>query len=459
VKSTEAASANPAGGRGARRTRRADYVTNSYLNGKQAVALGIFQRPGTNALAASEDPAAMMRDLSSGFPAGPGYDIVYNPTEFIAESINEVYKTIGEAVVLVVVVIIVFLQSWRTAIVPIVAIPVSLIGTFAVLYAFGFSLNMLTLFGLVLAIGIVVDDAIVVVENVERNIALGMSRAKPRTRRWTRSASLCSPSRWCSSRCSCRRPSFRASPGQFYLQFAMTIAVSTAISAFNSLTLSPALAAVLLKPHHNHPPVANPVARFGRSLAERLQSRLRQDERRLCLKRVPCGRRLMGRRCWRCSPFSRRCSCDLLHAADGAARLHSAHGPGLCDRRRATARRRIARPHRRGHPAGLENHPEEPGVANSVAFAGFSGATFTNASNARASSSRLRYVRTAAGGPPPSGVIGELFGRLQIDPGSLHHRGAAAARAGHRQFRRFQDAAGRSATAPTCGRSWRLPIR
>ncbi|WP_292243779.1 efflux RND transporter permease subunit, partial [Mesorhizobium sp.] len=222
-----------------------DYVTNSYLNGKQAVALGIFQRPGTNALAAAEEIQSTIRDLSADFPKGLAYEIVYNPTEFIAESINEVYKTIGEAILLVVLVIIVFLQSWRMAIVPIVAIPVSLIGTLAVLYAFGFSLNMLTLFGLVLAVGIVVDDAIVVVENVERNIAAGMrpKRAAHRTMDEVGTAvlaislvliSVFVPTAF-----------IPGISGQFYLQFAITIAVSTAISAFNSLTLSPALAGVL----------------------------------------------------------------------------------------------------------------------------------------------------------------------------------------------------------------------
>ncbi|MGE0241953.1 MAG: efflux RND transporter permease subunit, partial [Parvibaculaceae bacterium] len=150
-----------------------EYVTNSYLTGKPAVALGIFQRPGTNALATADEIIATMERLKADFPPGLAYQIVYNPTEFISESISEVYKTIIEAAILVVIVVLIFLQSWRTAIVPIVAIPVSLIGTFAFLYAFGFSLNMLTLFGLVLAIGIVVDDAIVVVENVERNIQLG----------------------------------------------------------------------------------------------------------------------------------------------------------------------------------------------------------------------------------------------------------------------------------------------
>ena len=155
-----------------------DYVTNSYLNGKQAVALGIFQRPGTNALAAAEEITVDDRRTRRRIfrRASPTTSSTTRPSSS-PSSINEVYKTILEAIALVVIVIIVFLQSWRMAIVPIVAIPVSLIGTLAVLYGFGFSLNMLTLFGLVLAIGIVVDDAIVVVENVERNISLGYDPA------------------------------------------------------------------------------------------------------------------------------------------------------------------------------------------------------------------------------------------------------------------------------------------
>jgi HAE1 family hydrophobic/amphiphilic exporter-1 len=152
-----------------------DYVTNSYLNGDPAVALVIFQRPGTNALAAADEIKRTMDKLKADFPKGIDYRIVYNPTEFIRDSVDAVYTTIGEAVVLVVLVILVFLQTWRAALIPILAIPVSLIGTFAVMTAFGFSINTLTLFGLVLAIGIVVDDAIVVVENIERNIADGLS--------------------------------------------------------------------------------------------------------------------------------------------------------------------------------------------------------------------------------------------------------------------------------------------
>ena len=150
-----------------------DYGANGYLDERPAVPLLIFQRPGSNALATADRIMATMQELSASFPTGLQYDIVYNPTEFIAESVHEVQKTIFEAVVLVVIVVILFLQTWRASIIPIVAIPVSLIGTFAVLAAFGFSLNNLSLFGLVLAIGIVVDDAIVVVENVERNLRRG----------------------------------------------------------------------------------------------------------------------------------------------------------------------------------------------------------------------------------------------------------------------------------------------
>ena len=152
-----------------------DYSANGYLDQREAVPLLVFQRPGSNALATAGRIKATMQELARSFPSGLQYDIVYNPTEFIAESVHEVQKTIFEAVILVVIVVILFLQTWRASIIPIVAIPVSLIGTFAVLAAFGFSLNNLSLFGLVLAIGIVVDDAIVVVENVERNLRLGMS--------------------------------------------------------------------------------------------------------------------------------------------------------------------------------------------------------------------------------------------------------------------------------------------
>ena len=226
-----------------------DYISNSYLNNKPAVALGIFQRPGTNALATADEIIATMDELAADFPPGLAYQVVYNTTEFISASIDAVYETIFEAVILVVIVILVFLQSWRTALIPILAIPVSLIGTFAVMLALGYSLNMLTLFGLVLAIGIVVDDAIVVVENVERNMANGMSPREAAHRTMTEVAGALIATSLVLIAVFVPTAFVPGISGQFYTQFAVTISVSTAISSINSLSLSPALAAVLLRPH------------------------------------------------------------------------------------------------------------------------------------------------------------------------------------------------------------------
>ena len=231
-----------------------DYSTNSYLDGKPAIGIGVFQRPGTNALDAAEAVIAKMKQLREQFPKGLEYRIAYNPTEFIAESVREVYKTLFEAIVLVVLVVLVFLQSWRTAIIPIIAIPVSLIGTFALMSAFGFSLNNLTLFGLVLAIGIVVDDAIVVVENVERNISEGRSPREAAHITMDEVGGAVVAIALVLSAVFVPTAFIPGISGQFYRQFALTIAASTIISAFNSLTLSPALCALLLKPHSEHPP-------------------------------------------------------------------------------------------------------------------------------------------------------------------------------------------------------------
>ncbi|MBP5970997.1 MULTISPECIES: efflux RND transporter permease subunit [Pseudomonas] len=225
------------------------YALRSLLNNQPAVAIPIFQRPGSNAIDISNDVRAKMDELKKGFPQGMDYSIVYDPTIFVRGSIEAVVHTLFEALILVVLVVILFLQTWRASIIPLVAVPVSLIGTFAVMHLFGFSLNALSLFGLVLAIGIVVDDAIVVVENVERNIELGLTPVEA-TKRAMREVTgpivatalvLCAvfiPAAFISGL-----------TGQFYKQFALTIAISTVISAFNSLTLSPALAAVLLKSH------------------------------------------------------------------------------------------------------------------------------------------------------------------------------------------------------------------
>src|SRR3984885_13605191 len=227
-----------------------DYSSNSYLDHYPAVALGIFQRPGSNALQTAQAVRDLMEKISKRFPTGVKYDIFFDPTQFIQQSVNAVVETIGEAIVLVVLVVILFLQTWRAAIIPLVAIPVSLVGTFFLMAAFGFTLNNLSLFGLVLAIGIVVDDAIVVVENVERNIALGLNprEAARKSMDEVGSALIAIALVFCAVFV----PSIFITgiSGQFYRQFALTITGATIISLIVSLTLSPAMCALLLKPHH-----------------------------------------------------------------------------------------------------------------------------------------------------------------------------------------------------------------
>ncbi|MGD9196383.1 MAG: efflux RND transporter permease subunit, partial [Methyloceanibacter sp.] len=228
----------------------ADYNRNGYLDGRVAIPMGIFQRPGSNALATATEVEETMEELSKSFPNGLRYDIVYNPTVFISDSIEAVLVTMLEAVILVVLVIVIFLQTWRASLIPIVAIPISLIGTFAVLSALGYSLNNLSLFGLVLAIGIVVDDAIVVVENVERNIREGLSprEAAYRTMDEVGTALIAMTL----VVCAVFIPTVFLSGilGQFFRQFAVTIATATLISLLVSLTLSPALCAILFKPQN-----------------------------------------------------------------------------------------------------------------------------------------------------------------------------------------------------------------
>jgi hydrophobe/amphiphile efflux-1 (HAE1) family protein len=226
-----------------------DYSSNSYLDHDPAVALAIFQRPGSNALATAEAVKSLMAELSKRFPQGVKYDIFFNPTQFIQQSVDAVIETIGEATILVVLVVILFLQTWRAAIIPLVAIPVSLIGTFFFMAAFGFTLNNLSLFGLVLAIGIVVDDAIVVVENVERNIAAGLPPREAARKSMDEVGSALVAIALVL--CAVFVPSvfITGISGQFYRQFALTIAGATVISLIVSLTLSPAMCALLLKPH------------------------------------------------------------------------------------------------------------------------------------------------------------------------------------------------------------------
>lgn len=227
----------------------ADYGMRALLDNKNAVQMIIFQQPGANSLQISDDVNAVMAELQKEMPDGVKYEICYDPTRFVRESIDAVVHTLFEAIALVVIVVVVFLQSWRASLIPLLAVPVSIVGTFSLLLGFGFTINALSLFGMVLAIGIVVDDAIVVVENVERNMASGLS-ARDATYKAMQEVSgpiiaialtlvaVFVPLAFMSGL-----------TGQFYKQFAMTIAISTVISAFNSLTLSPALAALLLKGH------------------------------------------------------------------------------------------------------------------------------------------------------------------------------------------------------------------
>ncbi|MCX6855834.1 MAG: efflux RND transporter permease subunit [Verrucomicrobia bacterium] len=227
-----------------------EYALRSLLNNKRAVGIPIFQLPGSNALALSQAVRAKMEELKIKFPEGVDFAIAYDPTVFVEKSIDAVIHTLIEAILLVVLVVVIFLQTWRASVIPLVAVPVSLVGTFAVMHGLGFSINNLSLFGLVLAIGIVVDDAIVVVENVERNIRNGLSPLEA-TKQAMKEVTgpivatalvLCAvfiPTAFISGL-----------SGQFYKQFAVTISISTVISAINSLTLSPALSALLLKDHH-----------------------------------------------------------------------------------------------------------------------------------------------------------------------------------------------------------------
>jgi HAE1 family hydrophobic/amphiphilic exporter-1 len=227
----------------------ADYNRNGYLDERVAIPMGIFQRPGSNALETAAEVEATMEELSKSFPEGLRYDIVYNPTIFISDSVEAVITTMFEAVILVVLVIIIFLQTWRASVIPIVAIPVSLIGTFAVLAALGYSLNNLSLFGLVLSIGIVVDDAIVVVENVERNIRAGMAPREAAYRTMDEVGTALIAMTLVLAAVFIPTVFLSGILGQFFRQFAVTITTATLISLVVSFTLSPALCAMLFKPH------------------------------------------------------------------------------------------------------------------------------------------------------------------------------------------------------------------
>ncbi|MCV3272831.1 efflux RND transporter permease subunit [Roseobacter sinensis] len=388
------------------------YVTNSYLNNKPAVALGIFQRPGSNALASADEIISVMEELSEDFPPGLEYQVVYNPTEFIEASVNAVYETIFEAVLLVVIVIVVFLQNWRTALIPLLAIPVSLIGTFAVMLALGYTLNLLTLFGLILAIGIVVDDAIVVIENVERNIGEGMSprQASARTMDEVQGAIIGTtlvliavfvPSAF-----------VPGITGQFYTQFAVTISVATVISSINSLSLSPALAAILLKSKDDReqPSIAGrifgPIATgFNRGFDALTRGYMAIIRRMVCSKTmlglslsVFVG--LLGATYW----ISQQVPTGFIPEADQGYAIVVVQLPdgASLDRTDEVVQQ------------AAQIALETPGVTNAVAFAGFSGATFTNATNQGVIFTTFEsFEDRLESGLSADAIIGQLFGRMQ----------------------------------------------
>lgn len=245
------------------------YALRSLLNNKEAAAIVIFEAPGANSIALSDAVRAKMTQLQRSFPEGVKWEVVYDPTVFVRQSIDSVISTLLEAVLFVVLVVVLFLQTWRASIIPLIAVPISIVGTFAVLWLLGFSINVLTLFGMVLSIGIVVDDAIVVVENVERHIAEGLS---PRAAAHKAMQEVSGPIIAISlvlAAVFVPLAFLGGISGEFYRQFAVTIAVSVLISGFNSLTLSPALSAVLLRPHGAPPDALGRLinAVFGRFFA------------------------------------------------------------------------------------------------------------------------------------------------------------------------------------------------
>ncbi|MBI3515774.1 MAG: efflux RND transporter permease subunit [Proteobacteria bacterium] len=363
-----------------------DYSTNSYLDARAAVALLI--------------------------PPGLRYDIVYNPTEFIAQSVEEVMKTIYEAVGLVVIVVILFLQTWRASIIPIVAIPVSLIGTFLVLAAAGFSLNNLSLFGLVLAIGIVVDDAIVVVENVERNLREGLSPrdAAHETMDEVGGALIAIAL----TLCAVFIPAafIPGISGQFFRQFAVTIAAATAISCIVSLTLSPALCALLFKPHDAHAsarrsPLARPIHGFFRGfnagfewLSQRYGALSGRLIRVFAVVLVVYGG-LVGLTVWQFG----RAPTGFIPAQDQGYLITVLQLPPGSSLARTDAVVRQA----------AKILMETPGIRNAVQFAGFDGATFTNAPNAGAIFTALApFAEREAKGQSAPALLGELRRRLAV---------------------------------------------
>src|SRR5712671_2845535 len=389
-----------------------DYTSNAYLDNQVATAIGIFQRPGSNALTTAATVLATMDELAKDFPPGLAYRVAYNTTEFVQQSVDEVIKTLFEAIVLVVIVIILFLQTWRAAIIPIVAIPVSLIGTFFIMATFGFSVNNLTLFGLVLAIGIVVDDAIVVVENVERYLRQGLSPAAAAHKTMDEVGGALVAIALVLCAVFIPTAFITGISGAFYRQFALTIAASTIISCLVSLTLSPALAALFLRRHdHEVKPgfwttVGRPFNAFFAGFNKwfgKLSNGYAQSTRRvlrvsgLMLVIYAC---LIGLTYFQ---FSRTPS-GFIPPLDRAYFIAVVTLPPGASLERTDAVVRKA----------SDILLSRPGVAHTVTFAGFDGATFTNAPNSgvlfvplKPFEERLKEHLTA------DGILNDLRGQMQ----------------------------------------------
>jgi hydrophobe/amphiphile efflux-1 (HAE1) family protein len=385
-----------------------DYTTNGYLEDREALPLLVFQRPGSNALETAAHIKETMERLSHAFPPGLKYDIKYNPTEFIQQSVDAVIHTIFEAVILVVLVVILFLQTWRASLIPIVAIPVSLVGTFAVLAAMGYSLNNLSLFGLVLAIGIVVDDAIVVVENVERNLRRGLSPRDAAHETMDEVGGALVAIALVLSAVFIPAAFIPGISGQFFRQFAVTIAAATLISCFVSLTLSPALCAILFKPHQEHATpsrLARPFTaffgRFNRGF-DWLSAGYGNITRRLVrlsavVIAVYVG--LLGLTAWQFS----HAPTGFIPAQDQGYLITVIQlPPGSSLGRTDEVVRRVTK-----------ELLQVPGVSSAAAFAGFDGATFTNAPNAGAIFTPLTsFDERAAAGLTVQHIMAEYSKRL-----------------------------------------------
>ncbi len=389
----------------------ADYSMNALLNNQNAIAIGVFQRPGSNALATADAIRATMEEAARSFPTGISYSIVYDTTGFIAQSMEAVLVTFAEAILLVVLVVILFLQNWRAALIPLLAIPVSIIGTFGALLIMGFTLNTLTMFGLILAIGIVVDDAIVVVENAERHMADGLPPLEAARKTMDEVGFALIAIALVLVAVFVPTAFITGISGDFYRQFAATISVATIISAIVSLTLSPALAARLLKPHGHGPKrggLFKPIGLFFRGfnwVFDRMSFGYGSLTRRLV--RLPVILMLIygGLLAWTGSTVLSTPTGLIPQMDRGYVIAAFQLPPGASISRADAVVRRAS-----------DTILATPGVADAVAFVGFDGATFTNAPNTGVVFATMKsFEERAALGLTGNGILADLQARVMGD--------------------------------------------